>query len=149
MPVKSNTPTVQITQSYEDTQQSRYIIYAYLYKDSGKVAYIGKDSNGNVNRRYNNHSDAGKAKDQTFNNYIQSKEKNADYLEYRVLAICESSEEMSNLETMYILFYKAFNQAIFNKVVSMKQEMFDELMEGLDSMDVLFNDGLHSKKGDK
>lgn len=142
MPKKSDAPTIHIAQSYEDTQESKYIVYGYFRKRNDSAVYIGVDSNGHVNRRYNNHSAPGRSKEQNFNALIQKSQKIADELEYRVLAICESKEEMENLETMYILFYKAFGQCEFNKAVSMSRAVFEEFVKNLEDIDVKFSGGI-------
>lgn len=139
MPKVSNTPKIPIEVSYEDARDSKFIIYGYFEHDI--LIYVGKDSNGHINRRYLNHSASGREEEQPINRILQN-EKWSEFVEYRVLAICSSKMEMENLETMYIIFYKAFGQAKFNKVVDMPESTFEYFVKNLETIDLKLNSGL-------
>ncbi len=128
MPTKIDRPLLTEDNSYEEVANSKYGIYGY-FTSEGECIYIGIDSNINKKFRHLHHTSPSKRAEQEINRYIQS-DAGKD-ISYAVLHICRDKVEMENLETMYILFYKALGQCRFNKVIALSPELSTKLINGI------------------
>lgn len=112
-------------------------IYAYV-SNSGEVLYIGKDKAIDVHKRYNDHISPSVKNDQGVNKYIQT-DGVANTVKYMVMCLCADEIEMCNIETMYIMFYKALGQCRLNKAIDIAPELFDKIVENISKIDIIFN----------
>lgn len=133
MPKTYDRNVMTITYTYNDVQNSQYGIYAYRHKD-GKVLYIGKDKNINMpHRRHIDHLAPSKVKEQAVNQYLQ-KNLEKDFISFEVLALCNTEDEMNNLEIMYIMFYKSLGECKLNKSIDIKKKAFDSICENIPNL---------------
>lgn len=109
----------------EDINTSTYGIYAYLDKDN-KPIYIGKDSNIDKNVRHGYHCAPSKRMEQGINQLLQS-ENGHNWISYVVIAKCSTEQEMSNLEVMYIMYYKAMGYCKYNNGIDMNKDVIKDL----------------------
>ncbi|MCS5736929.1 hypothetical protein [Herbiconiux daphne] len=107
----------------------KFGIYAYI-TDKDEIIYIGKDRGIDTHKRYRDHIAPSCYDDQAINKYIQTPGV-AKRVRYMVLAICADEVEMNNLETIYILFYKALGQCRFNHAIDINGKLIDTLKERL------------------
>lgn len=120
MPTKIDRELMDIDTTYEEVKESTYGIYGY-FRHNGECVYIGVDSNINDNLRHKHHMSPSKKQEQEINRYLQSDAMKG--ITYNVLMICRDKEEMENIETMMILFYKALGQCKFNKAISIDKDI--------------------------
>lgn len=138
MPKKSAVPLMTIETSHSQVMNSRYGIYAYFRKDSGEMLYLGKDSNINTHARHLAHMAPSKIKEQRINAYIQTPGV-IEQLNYEVLYICKDEQEMCNLETALILFYKSIGQCKLNTSIDIKPELYKEIVDNIPNIDFTYN----------
>lgn len=135
MPKLSEVNINKATQ-YKDIQNSRYGIYCYRYKDSGKILYVGKDSHIDIHRRHLDHIAPSKKTEQLIHKLLH---KQQDEIEYAVLCICEDETEMINLECMYILFFKSLGMCEFNISIDMTHSNLEEIKNNISNIKLIVN----------
>ena len=122
---------ITINDEYGDVRESHYGVYGY-FDDRGTCLYVGIDSQIHKNARHMHHQCPSKRTEQDWNRYLQSPA--GERITYSVLAICRDKYEMENIETMYILFFKALGQCRFNKAIQLSNKVSDEIVKGIQEM---------------
>lgn len=90
----------------------RFGVYFYTHRISGKVVYIGLDSNINKMKRHHDHL-TEKNSNNKFNNHLQ---KAPNMYVYGVYCLCDSREKAEDIEAVLIRTYKEIGECELNIV---------------------------------
>lgn len=91
--------------------KKQYGVYAFIYKKTNGVAYIGKDSNIHIHKRRDAHLDVKLKGAQKVNAVIQA---DPDAYEYQVIGISPDKDWMEDTEMALIRQFKAIGQCWLN-----------------------------------